>query len=51
MEKLNYVLEFYLQLDKEEPDEEKVKAILTEKLKQIINDPNFDPLNYGGAYD
>lgn len=46
MKKLNYVLEFYLQLDKEEPDEEKTKAILTEKLKAIINDPSFDPLDY-----
>lgn len=51
MEKLNFVLEFYLQLDKEEPDEEKAKILLTEKLKQIIGDPNFNPLDYGGSYD
>ncbi len=51
MEKLNYVFELYVQLDKEEPDEEKAKVILTEKLKQLINDPNFNLLDYGGSYD
>jgi len=38
-------------LDKEEPDEEKARVILTEKLKQLINDANFNPLDYGGSYD
>lgn len=51
IEKLNYVLEFYLQLDKEEPDEEKAKAILTQKLKQTINDLKFWPFDHGGSYD
>lgn len=51
MEKLNYVFELYVTLEKEEPDEQKAKAILTEKLRKIINDPDFDPLNYGGSTD
>lgn len=51
LEKLNYDLEFHLRLDNEEPDVEKAKALLTKRLREIINDPDFDPLEYGDCYD
>lgn len=51
LEKLNYDFEFNLRLDKEEPDEEKLKILLTEKFRKIVNNPDFDPLEYGDCYD